>query len=130
MRSILLGALAALMITSANAADDFDPANFMLPYCKLTQKELSANSENAYFSGRCRGMVNAISEMLVMLKRAQDKGGMQVDRTFCIDIPQGATNGQVLEVVLKYGETHPEDTKGTFIALAVAALRLAWPCKK
>jgi hypothetical protein len=36
MRKILLGALTALMITSANAAENTDTTNYMLPGCKLS----------------------------------------------------------------------------------------------
>jgi len=55
---------------------------------------------------------------------------MQVDRKlFCAEIPHGVTSGQAVAVVVRYGETHPEQAHVTFIALALTALREAWPCK-
>jgi hypothetical protein len=48
MRTIIGGALLALMITTANAAveEDVHSARFMLPYCKLTSKQTMAINQN------------------------------------------------------------------------------------
>jgi hypothetical protein len=57
---MLLGALTALMVTAANAAEDVNTANFMLPYCKLTREEASANTTNAMIWGRCSGIIHSL----------------------------------------------------------------------
>ena len=71
MKAIICGALLALTITTANAADDLDRANYLLPYCKLTATERLANTENAYFNGRCEAIVQTVSAVLGMLKHAE-----------------------------------------------------------
>jgi len=114
MRTILLGALTALMVSAANAQDeDANNANFLLPYCKLTAKEARANPDHAYLNGDCDGTINAVMQL--------------TDRTGCT--PIRVTVGQAKAAVLQYAELHPEQTKGSFILLAIFALRDAWPCK-
>jgi hypothetical protein len=45
-------------------------------------------------------------------------------------IPNAVTNGQMVRVVVKYIEDRPARMHENFKALAVEALRAAWPCKK
>jgi hypothetical protein len=66
MKAIICGALLALTITTANAADDLDRANYLLPYCKLTATERLANTENAHFNGRREAIVQTVSAVLGM----------------------------------------------------------------
>jgi Rap1a immunity proteins len=46
---------------------------------------------------------------------------------FCI--PDEVTRGQVVRVVIKYIDQHPEQTHELFGFLAYDALKEAWPCK-
>ena len=60
MKAIICGALLALMITTAAAAEDMESANYLLPYCKLTEaKALSRNA--AYHLGRCYGIIETVT---------------------------------------------------------------------
>src|SRR5260370_42598463 len=67
MRAIICGALLALTITTANAAEqDVNSAEFMLPYCRLDMNEMlsgrsapTTTNESAYLGGVCAGMVHA-----------------------------------------------------------------------
>jgi hypothetical protein len=38
----------------------------IIPYCKLTATERLANTENAYFNGRCEAIVQTVSAVLGM----------------------------------------------------------------
>jgi hypothetical protein len=131
MRETLLGALMALTITTANAAvEDTNSADFLLPFCRLTAKEISADVNKAANYGRCLGIVEGISQMFSLLKEAQAAGAARFDPLLCTSIPADITNAQLASVVVKYGEAFPELTHRPFSVVAMSAMRLAWPCDK
>jgi Rap1a immunity proteins len=131
MRKTLLGALMALTITAANAAvEDTNSADFMLPFCRLTAKEISADVNKAANYGRCLGIVEGISQMFSLLKEAQAAGAARLDPLLCTSIPADLSNAQLVSVVVKYGEAFPELTHRPFSVLAMSAMQLAWPCNK
>jgi Rap1a immunity proteins len=130
MKKTLSGALMALTIATAHAAvEDTDSADFMLPFCRLTQKEMSVDINKASNYGRCLGVVEGISQMLSLLQEAQAAGAVRLDPLLCTSIPAGITNEQLVNVVVKYGEVFPELTHRPFTVVAMSAMRLAWPCK-
>jgi hypothetical protein len=132
MRTIICGALLALMITTANAAveEDAHSARFMLAYCKLTSKQTMANTKNALIYGQCFGVVSGIVMMVELLRQAEAAGKAQLDPVLCTDIPGNTTMEQLVNVVVKYGSTHPDQGHERFEVLAFNALRDAWPCTK
>ena len=132
MRTIICGALLALMITTANAAveEDVHSGHFMLPYCKLTSKQTMANTKNALIYGQCFGVVSGIAMMVELLRQAEASGQAQLDPLLCADIPGSTTMEQLVNAVVKYGSTHPDQAHERFEVLAFNALRDAWPCKK
>jgi hypothetical protein len=130
MKAIFCSALVALTVTPAPAAEDEQSADFMLPYCRLTQKEMSADIKKAANHSRCVGIVEGISQMFNLLEEAQAAGSAQVNPLLCTSIPAGITSEQLVSVVVKYGETFPELTHRPFTVLAMSAMRVAWPCKK
>jgi Rap1a immunity proteins len=132
MRTIICSALLALMITTANAAveEDVHSAHFMLPYCKLTSRQTMANTRNALIYGQCFGVVSGIAMMVELLRQAAAAGKAQLDPILCTDIPGNTTLEQLVNVVTKYGSTHPDQAYERFEVLAFNALRDAWPCTK
>jgi hypothetical protein len=132
MRTIIGGALLALMITTANAAveEDVHSARFMLAYCKLASKQTMANTRNALIYGQCFGVVSGIVMMVELLRQAEAAGKAQLDPVLCTDIPGNITMEQLVNVVVKYGSTHPDQGHERFEVLAFNALRDAWPCTK
>lgn len=132
MRTIICGALLALTFTMANAAveEDVHSARFMLPYCKLTSKQTVANTKNALIYGQCFGVVSGIVMMVELLRQAESAGKAQLDPVLCTDIPGSTTIEQLVNVVVKYGSTHPDQAYERFEVVAFNALRDAWPCTK
>jgi len=130
MKAIFCGALIALTVTTADAAEDEHSADFMLPYCRLTQKEMTADIKKASNYSRCVGIVEGISQMFRLLQEAQAAGTVQLNPVLCTSIPAGITYEQLVNVVVKYGETFPELTHRPFTVLAMSAMRVAWPCEK
>src|SRR5262249_49518188 len=130
MKSIFCGALIALTVTTAHAAEDEQSADFMLPYCRITPKEMTADIKKAANHSRCAGIVEGISQMFRLLEEAQAAGSVQLNPLLCTSIPTGITTEQLVNVVVKYGETFPELTHRPFTVLAMSAMRVAWPCKK
>jgi hypothetical protein len=130
MRKTFLTALTVLTITTADAAvEDPNSADFMLPFCQLTPKEMSADINKASNYGRCLGVVQGISQMFSLLEEAQAAGAARLDPLLCTSIPADITNEQLVTVVVKYGEAFPELTHRPFTVVAMSAMRLAWPCK-
>lgn len=131
MRETLLGTLMALAITTTNAAvEDTNSADFMLPFCRLTAKEMSADVNKAANYGRCLGVVEGISQMFDLLREAQAAGVARLDPLLCTSIPADITNAQLVNVVVKYGEAFPELTHRPFSVVVMSAMQLAWPCNK
>ena len=71
MRTMLLGGLMVLMVTAALATESVNTANFMLPYCKLSGEEASANTTNAMIWGRCSGIIHGLIEMFGLLQEEE-----------------------------------------------------------
>jgi Rap1a immunity proteins len=132
MRTVIYGALAALMLTTAHAAvqEDVHSAHFMLPYCKLSSRQTMASPKNALIYGQCFGMTSGIVMMIELLRHAQASGQAQLAPILCADIPGDTTIEHLVDVVVKYGEAHPDQTHERFEVLAFAALHDAWPCKR
>jgi Rap1a immunity proteins len=129
MKSILLGALTALTITTADAAEvDRDSANSMLPYCQL-KDALLANTTNAFLGGRCAGIIYTVDYMFGALKVEQERGKLQLNSSWCVDTPNGVTMQQLTNVIAKWAGAHPEHTHEPFLGIAMIALHDAWPCK-
>ena len=123
MRVVTWGVLMAIMLatTTAGSAADTSSANFMLPYCKLTAEQASARAIQALLLGQCQGVVETISQ----LHRAR----LVKDRALCADIPDSVTNAQLVQIVVRYGEAHPDEAHKPFWMFVLGAMRNAWPCK-
>jgi Rap1a immunity proteins len=132
MRTTIYAALTALIVTTANAAveEDVHSARLMLPYCKLTSKQTMANTKNALIYGQCFGVVSGIVMMIELLRQAEASAQAQLDPVLCTDIPGNTTIEQLVRVVVKYGETHPDQTHERLEILAFKALHDAYPCKR
>jgi hypothetical protein len=133
MRTIIVGiALMGMAIASANAAveEDVHSTHFMLPYCKLTSKQTMANSRNALIYGQCFGVISGIVTMTLLLRQAQAVGKAELDPALCVEIPGNTTILQLIDVVVKYSEAHPDQANERFEFVAFGALRDAWPCRK
>jgi Rap1a immunity proteins len=130
MKAMICGALIALTAATAIAAEDEQSADFMLPYCRRTPKEMTADIKKASNYSRCVGIVEGVSQMFNLLKEAQAAGRAQLDPLLCTSIPADITKEQLVNVVVAYGEAFPELTHRPFTVLAISALRAAWPCKR
>jgi hypothetical protein len=80
----------------------------------------------AVFYGQCIGLVQGVAGTLALIKAIQ---GNKLDLRLCLNVPKGVSMEQAIEVVVKYGKAHPEQTHGPFLTLATLALTDAWRCK-
>ena len=110
----------ALMVMPA---EDRESAADVLPYCKLnlTLKELLGDTYNARMYARCAGFVFHMGT-----KREQLRVTPPVN---CIFLPHDANGKQLVDAMIKYADTHPEELNRPFIAFARDALANEWPCK-
>lgn len=109
----LLIAVAALLATLPAQAG-FDTGNRLFEDCTAT---------NYFNRGYCGGYVTGIVDMLEALSAR----GVLPARTLCI--PEGATKGQLADVVQKYLGDHPERRHLDAGGLVPEALNAAFPCK-
>ncbi len=126
----ICGALLALTVTAAKAAENTHSANYILPYCKLTADRVVDNPSNSYLAGRCAGLVEGVINMSGLLRAMHTLGDIpNLDPLLCAAVPEEVTIEQALTVVVRYGETHPREGPLPFTVLVLDALHDAWPCK-
>src|SRR5260370_8206256 len=115
MRGSICGALLALTITTANAAEqDVNSAEFMLPYCRLAMNEMlsgrsapTTTNESAYLGGVCAGMVHAVSKMFYSLKGYANRGSQQVGLTAFSSHNPSTTHTTAITSILPYNSSLP-----------------------
>jgi Rap1a immunity proteins len=112
----------ALATTTAGAAEEDESANFWLPHCR---RALDRNARQDFLSGLCMGMIEGVSTGLQLA----DPFGSEPEKPTCIHLPKGVTNRQMVAVVIKWNENHPQDMHRPFLDNAASALALAWHCK-
>ena len=95
---------------AAQAVDD-GSGNFWKRYCA-----------DDFGKGLCLDYIRGVAEFHSVAKVR----GMEP--FFCI--PNGATYGQMKDIVENYMAKHPENTHVAFAALAAIALSEAFPCKR
>jgi hypothetical protein len=132
---LLLGALTALTITAANAAEvDYDSANFLLPYCK-SFLQTTHQSNDLLYEHYCLGVVNTLafmgrnSDVAITAFSGQGQQRFISQNWRCLDAPDGVTTGQMIRVIIRYIEARPQRMHEPFRSLALEALFDAWPCK-
>jgi hypothetical protein len=127
MRGVACGVLIALTATAVARGDDMENADFLLPYCKLAPGQPGGTEMAAVFYGQCTGLVQGVAGTLALIKVIQ---GKMLDPRLCLNVPNGVSIEQAIEIVVKYGKAHPEQTHRPFLTLATMALTDAWGCKK
>jgi hypothetical protein len=130
MRTFICAALTALAVSTANAAaeEDVHSARSMLPYCKLTSRQTMTNARNALLYGQCFGVISGIVMMTEVLRQAQAAGKASLDPALCMEIPGNTSILQLVDVVVKYIEAHPDQAGERLEVVAFAALRHAFSC--
>jgi hypothetical protein len=129
MKAILAGAMLALMTASA-AAFDVPDADFILPYCKLTNVELnSLDRFAAMLKAHCDGIISGVRFAAEALRTAQSLGRVRLDPTFCAAVPIDVPLDRVVDVVVRYAEGHSTEVHGHLDSIALLAMHQAWPCQ-
>jgi L-rhamnose isomerase len=107
-----IGILSATVSGLAIAEPDSQSARYWLPHCQHAAKG-EFYQGNPFMNGSCAGLIAGLAFM-----------GQLVDAC----IPESATPEQLTRVVVQYLDQHPARTNENFKALAVEAMREAWPC--
>ncbi len=110
----LVGASLQLVASAALAAPSLD-GNKLYEYC--------AAKEGFFQSGLCSGYIFGVVDGL-----STAHIGLNAPAPFCV--PQGVTNGQIVDVVVRYFEATPEQRHFTAASTIAVALMKAFPCKK
>ena len=110
------------------AAENMGSSNYMLPLCKGWLKMVDRDVEEITrmikrdgpqaleSAGMCAGFVVGAVEALKMLEMTCP--------------PDGVTNDQLVRMVIREAENHPEHLHGDFIVPTSAAIMATWPCKR
>src|SRR5262245_53123144 len=124
---IAIGALALIAPDSAlgQAATQAYSANFMVPHCRrfIAQQDAAQpstpDSVNALYQGMCTGIVSTVFYFAQLYPEQ-----------FRVCVPKGSNVGQVIRMVVKFADNHPEHLHEDFRLVAMVALQDGWPCKK
>lgn len=125
MKVIAVGALMALSITGAGAAEDTSSANYWMPHCKahIRGERVPLDPAGVARLGttqQCAGFVAGIMFTVSYLTPTfGDK---------CAAVPTGVTYEQAIRVVVRYIDERPQRMHEGFGALALEAIYDAWPC--
>jgi Rap1a immunity proteins len=95
-------------------AEDIDSANYAMPACREVAMQVQS-APKTYARGSCMGIIETLRFTGSMLE---------------LCMPNAVTNGQMVRVVVKYIDDRPARMHENFKALAIEALRAAWPCEK
>jgi hypothetical protein len=103
------------VITPASAQAS-PSANFIIEHCRetSTDPDRTTNLMGAFCMGQVTGLYDAGSFMVSSMR-------------FCA--PKGSTRHQAMRVVLAFLDANPHRLHEPFSALALEAMRKAWPCK-
>jgi hypothetical protein len=122
MRTIIIGAVLLALAGQASAEENasFDPlwsANGIMPGCRsfLTKDASNLSYKTGFLEGRCTGIITGVL-FAGMLSGA-------------ICVPSKATIHQLVAVVIRHTDQHPQDMHYRFVWFAYRALKEAWPCK-
>ena len=126
MRAVLLGLLAAALLTETVDAQENDvySANVIVPGCQRFLREATGSGNNptssveAFQSDVCTGTIGGLARAILFLPP---------DRRSCP--PKGVTRGQIVRVVFASIERRPQRMHEDFRDLAIEAMHEAWPCK-
>jgi len=110
-----IGILSVTVSSLAVAAEMDESANYWLPFCRQVAKG-NFYQGDAFRNGGCAGIITG----LLFLGRSAG--------VFCR--PDGVTVEQAVRVVVQFLDQHPARTNENFNALAVEAMRDAWPCNR
>ena len=126
---LLVSVLALVLVSVGQAhAQNYGPANYVLPLCKAWLKIAVEGDINEVgsiaqiepirltSSGMCAGVVIGIAEALRILQFA------------CPQKP--VSNEQIVRTVVEEIENHPDQVQEEFSVLASEAILTAWPCLK
>jgi hypothetical protein len=131
MRAVICGIVMALMVTAAQAAEDPESANYILPGCRQVLARQRPSNFMVAQMMVCVGKVHSIFVVLKMRRLFQDSldrrdpGGA---RSLCSDPPENVTPEQMIRVIVAYIEARPAELHKDFDWLATLALAEAWPC--
>jgi hypothetical protein len=109
-------AVAILLLASTpTKAQKLSPTtgNELLEWCQ---------SGDTWATGRCLGYIIGVADLQTMVKKT-----LPENRQSCI--AEGVTAGQILEVVTKYLNQHPEERHFNASVLIVKAIAEAFPCQ-
>jgi hypothetical protein len=89
-----------------------ESANYWLPFCRQAATG-NFYQGDAFRNGGCMGIITGLLSL---------RGSVGV----CV--PQNSTLEQAVRVVVQFLDQHPARTNENFNALAIEAMRDAWPC--
>jgi hypothetical protein len=99
------------------SANNSPSANEVMPGCRSLLKRYHAGQDYKVGTGTRRE--TDCGDLLYLFTLFREKT--------CI--PEGVTTGQIVAVVVKYADEHPQDMHLEFAEVVASALVEAWPCK-
>jgi Rap1a immunity proteins len=125
--SALLALLTLGQPVAAETAAPYDGKKLLDQCTQVVKTEPLDKTSEAFDAGYCLGVMQGITSISQLLFFEMEKNG--VPKLFCLP-KQGFSHEQMVRVVLKYLNDHPEHLHIYAIALITRALVEAFPCGK
>jgi hypothetical protein len=109
--------VASLSGSSRPALADFQSGNSLLSRCRSD----ASLADRQY----CLGYVTGAADFAIQ----DERNNKAMDKVCWINIPDGVTSGQLLEILVKYLREHPERLHYQGGYLIIEAFHQAFPCK-
>ena len=119
MRLSILVLAMALTVPALAQNDPSANTDYMLPHCRNWIDRVPTKPADTALAGICAGTVAAALHYSTLLEEPHKS---------CP--PKGVTNGQAIEVVVRYLEARLEVWDQDFRMLTLSALRTTWPCPR
>jgi hypothetical protein len=123
--AVLFGVALALTVSTA-MAQNFMSANRGMEGCRsFLSRTGDLSGPDPVGEGYCLGLVTGMMSM----GRSLTGAAAEAAPGLCLNVPAGVTAAQAVRVVAAYIEARPSRMHEPFGALALEALRTAWPCR-
>ncbi len=88
----------------------------------------STNQTASFNVGFCAGFIDGVIQSQYMWEASDNLQKRDHAPSFCL--PKESTNGQLLQIFIKYLDDHPEELHKPAALLLVQSLQKAFPCRK
>ena len=120
IRQVIQVSIVVLFFLTFSISAQAFSGNNLAKYCKSGGKENPLNSHSSLCFGLLHGFINGLEYGFLLHEN-------KITKLFCK--PKNITSQQIMKIMNKYLDEHPEDLHYEFGQILIEALVKAFPCK-